>query len=125
MPHVRNFGKDRTYYGLDATSLIIWLLVAPNVKELDITYMSTDKKFQLAKDLDRILQTDPNLKLIFNQIENLTISSSVNDTTKSLENECFFLFSKLFPKVIVPRFSTVRYIPKSGDAYLPEDDRIY
>ncbi len=80
--------------------------MAPNVKELDITYMSTDKQFQLAKDLDRILQTDPNLKLIFNQIEKLTISSSGKRTAKSLEDECFFLFSKLFQKVIVFQFVT-------------------
>ncbi len=102
MPHVQCFGKDCIgYHGLDAISLIIWLLVALNVRELNLTRMSNDNTSQLAKDLDRMLQTDPDLQLVFNRMEKIDILSSYNDTDESLKRQLFLLFSKLFPKAVV------------------------
>jgi hypothetical protein len=56
--------------------------------------MSNDNTSQLAKDLDRMLQTDPDLQLVFNRIEKIDILPSYNDTDESLKR-------KLFPKAVV------------------------
>jgi len=88
-------------HGLDATSLVTWLLVAPNVKELDITYMPNDKKFQMAKDLERMLQMNENLKSVFNRIDKIFIFSSFNKNDDSTKMKLFFLFLELFSEAVI------------------------
>lgn len=59
---------------LDVISLIMWLLVIPNVEELDVNLMSNDDKYQLVKDLDQIAQLDQHVKLVLKHIKRLTMS---------------------------------------------------
>jgi hypothetical protein len=87
--------------GLDAMSLITWLLVAPNIKELNITQMPNENKFQLAKDLERMLQTDQYLKLVFNRIDKIVIFSSYNKSDDPTKMKLFFLFLELFPEAVI------------------------
>jgi hypothetical protein len=87
--------------GLDAMSLIIWLLVTPNVKELNITQMSNDNKFQLVKDLERMLETDQHLKLVLNRIDKIVIFSFYNKSDDPIKMELFFRFMDLFPEAVI------------------------
>ncbi len=82
-------------------SLVTWLLVAPNVKELNISHMPNDVKFQLAKDLERMLQIDQHLKLVFNRIDKIVIFSSYNKSDDPTKMKLFFLFLELFPEAVI------------------------
>lgn len=75
MRHILHFQISLTdCHTLDVISLIIWLLVIPNVEELDVSLMSNDDKYQLVKDLDQIVQLDQHVKLVLKRIKRLTMS---------------------------------------------------
>lgn len=102
MPHVKRLSMvPNGCDGLDAISLVIWLLAAPNVKELDISDMSNDNKFLLANGLERILKTDQHLKIVLNRIERTVLFSPFKKNDDPKKMELFFCFMELFPEAVI------------------------
>ncbi len=70
---------------LDVKTLFIWLLLASNVKVLNVCQGSTSAKIQLANRLQALIEEDTRLKLVMESIDEVHvfyIFDSVNYTTK-------------------------------------------
>lgn len=61
--------KYSTCNGLDAISLVLWLVVAPNVKTLDLQSMKKSDKMKLINELNLLLIENDRINLILDRIE--------------------------------------------------------
>ena len=92
--------------GLDGKTLIMWLQLAPNVKELDLEDVDIDDKMRLANELNELLETDQRVRTTLDQIEKIFrynwYSSLFEDDDTVIEN-MDRAFDKIFPKTICSR----------------------
>jgi hypothetical protein len=89
--------------GLDATTLIIWLLLAPNVRELDLEDLSNTAKMELAQQLNELFEIDERVRLVFDRIERVDLFRSWDKSTTATKLKLFDTSAKIFPKAVVPR----------------------
>ncbi|CAF1591185.1 unnamed protein product [Rotaria magnacalcarata] len=82
--------------GLDAMSLILWLLAVPNVKVLNLESMKNADKVILIKTLDQLLSEDDRVKSILDRIEQVHIWKSRHETQTRSKRNLYQIISKIF-----------------------------
>ncbi|CAF3673115.1 unnamed protein product [Rotaria socialis] len=82
--------------GLDAMSLILWLLVVPNVKVLDLESMENADKVILIKTLDQLLSESDRVKSILDRIEKVHIWKSRHETQTRSKRNLYQIISNIF-----------------------------
>jgi len=90
--------------GLDATSLTIWLRLAPHVTKLNFQGMDNMKRMELVVQLNKLLEMDPRLESVFNRIKRVDVCRRGDLKSPKTKSELFskfydvFVKAKLFPK---------------------------
>ena len=90
--------------GLDAMSLILWLIVAPGVRVLDLESMKNAHKVILIKALDKLLSADDRVKSIFNRIEKIHIWKSRHETQTRSQRNLYQIMSNIFSEANLGNF---------------------
>ncbi|CAF3816699.1 unnamed protein product [Rotaria sp. Silwood1] len=99
LPKVKEFdfytkGDD----GLDAMTLLVWLLLAPNVIRLELAQINKNHLIQFIEQANELYETDERVRPIFGrlvQVYSLPIRLQIDDTTAQY---LFELLRKIFPK---------------------------
>ncbi len=77
--------------------LAVWLLLAPNVRILEIRYLTFNETMEWAIELNDALEMgDQRLKMIFQQIQKITISSTCYNFKVQSKLQMNSLFVKIF-----------------------------
>lgn len=82
-------------------SLVLWLLIAPNIVELHIEKIPVDLKLRLAEELNQICGTDGSVSAVFNRIKDVWIFSPDGKIDEPKKIEIFLLFMKTFPRAAI------------------------
>ena len=101
LPNVTGF-DFMNVKGLNSKTLPVWLLLAPNVRVLELEHTTFVEAIQLAYELSDVLETDcGHLKKIFERIEKIIILVPIC----TVDNESILhlrsLFAKIFSNAIV------------------------
>ncbi|CAF1332928.1 unnamed protein product [Rotaria sordida] len=87
--------------GLDGMTLIIWLLLASNVREFYLPGTNNADKLQLGEELNVLFTIDSRLRTISTRIERVIINWSFDQNDDQTKPEVFDLFAQIFPKAII------------------------
>jgi hypothetical protein len=88
--------------GFGPLTLPVWLLLAPNVKELSLEDLSIDNIMQLAAQLTEGFQMDERAKTLFKLIDNVSISLNNNDRkNEDLKSALRLILVRMFSKVVI------------------------
>ncbi|CAF3670682.1 unnamed protein product [Rotaria sp. Silwood1] len=88
--------------GVKARTLITWLIMSPNVKELSLRLKNNTDRMQLGNELNKLVKTYGGLRLIFDRIETVNVLPAQGECDATLKLDMFFIFSDLFPRAILP-----------------------
>ncbi|CAF2928084.1 unnamed protein product [Rotaria sp. Silwood2] len=97
--HLKTSSSD--WNGLNGMTLVIWLLLASNIRALYLPEMNNADKLQLGEELSALFTIDPRLKTISNRIERVAINWSFDQNGDRTKPEIFDLFAQIFPKAII------------------------
>ncbi|CAF3603964.1 unnamed protein product [Rotaria sp. Silwood1] len=97
--HLKMSSSD--WNGLDGRTLIIWLLLASNIRELYLPGMNNADKLQLGEELSALFMNDQRLRTLSNRIERVVIYWSFDQNDDPMKPKLFDLFAKIFPKAII------------------------
>jgi hypothetical protein len=88
--------------GFGPLTLPVWLLLAPNVKELWLEDLSIDNIMQLVAQLTEGFQMDEHARTIFELIDSVSIFLNNNDrNNEELKSELRLTFARIFSKVVI------------------------
>ena len=80
---------------------MIWLILAPNIEELNLQNMTIDAKVALATELSELLKTDNFVTPpIFNRLPQVKLFHKWHKDDFPTKQKLFLLFSEIFPKAI-------------------------
>ncbi|CAF0992562.1 unnamed protein product [Adineta steineri] len=88
---------------LDAKTLIIWLLLTPNVKVLNLCQGTPATKIQLANRLKLLLEEDKRLKSITDSIEEVQVFYMFDSLSFATKQHICQMYSNIFRKPIIRR----------------------
>ncbi len=96
LPNVARF-KIKHVNGLSPTTLAVWILLAPNVRMLEIEYLTFSEVMEWITQLeDAILMSDQRLKMIFQQIQRIIISSVCYNCHEKSRLKICTILTKIF-----------------------------
>jgi hypothetical protein len=96
LPNITRFNISHTN-GLDSLTLAVWLLLAPNVHMLEIEYLTFSEIMEWITELnDEFMMGDPRLKMIFQQIHQITISTLCYKSDERSKLEIVTILTKIF-----------------------------
>jgi hypothetical protein len=108
--------NSRDLNRLDAMTLTIWFLLAPNVEELDLELLRYDAQMELAEQLNKLGETDERVRTILDRIHKVNLLSVWNVHNTPKEEQLFRTFGKSFPKAVVfPSLFSVKFIQKANE----------
>lgn len=81
--------------------LTVWLLLAPNLRRLDLVNFTIFNKIELAKELSDMLDENDRLKSIFDHIERMIIFETSNKVDEQTKHELLLAFGKVFTKAVI------------------------
>jgi len=92
LPNITRF-KITYINGLSPLTLAVWLLLAPNVRILEIAYMTFSETMEWVTELkDAVVMGNQRLKVVFQRIHKINISSvCYNCNVKSKIKICTIL----------------------------------
>lgn len=103
-----------------AITVIVWLLLAPNVRRLVLREMTINDHMKLVIGLSELLNTYQLLKSICNDVHRVELSYDSTTNNPEIQQLLFLRFSEVFPKAIdflkksiFPIVSKKSYLPKS------------
>ena len=109
-----------TCTGSHGITVIIWLLLAPNVRRLILKEMTINDQMKLATDLGDLLNTYQFLKSICNDVNQVELSYDSATNNPEIQQKLFLHFSEVFQKAtgslkktIFPIVSKISSLPKS------------
>lgn len=79
---------------------MIWLLVAPNIRELILKEMTVDDQVKLAIELSELLKTHEFLRPICDRLGQVTLFYDSDTNDPEIQQKLFLLYSKIFPMAI-------------------------
>ncbi|CAF1463855.1 unnamed protein product, partial [Adineta steineri] len=82
---------------LDSKMLIVWILLASNLKILDISNLTTFNKLELPKELNDMIINEKCLQSSFNRINKLIIFKTSIIICEQTKQELIVAFEKVFP----------------------------
>ncbi|CAF1204138.1 unnamed protein product [Adineta steineri] len=88
---------------LNAKTLIIWLLLTPNVKVLNICQGTPANKIQLANRLKLLLEEDKRLKFITDSIEEVQVFYMFDSLSFATKQHICQMYSNIFRKPVIRR----------------------
>jgi len=88
---------------LDAKTLIIWLLLASNVKVLNVCQGTTSAKILLANRLKALLEEDKRLKSITDSIEEVHVFYMFDSLNYATKQHICQMYSNIFQKPVIRR----------------------
>ena len=88
---------------LDAKTLIIWLLLASNVKVLNICQGTTSAKIQLVNRLKALIEEDKRLKVITDAIEEVQVFYMFDTLNYGTKQHICQMYSNIFKKPVIRR----------------------
>ena len=88
---------------LDPKTLLIWLLLAPNARVLNVCQGSTKAKIQLINRLKALLDTDSRLKAITDSVDEVHVFYMFESSTFALKEHICQMYSTVFRKPIIRR----------------------
>lgn len=81
--------------------LSVWILLAPSLRKLNISNLTTFNKEELAKELSDMINDHERLKPRFNQINELIIFSPNNPVDTKTKNELIMNFQNVFINAVI------------------------
>jgi hypothetical protein len=81
---------------LTGFSLVLWLLIAPNIAELHLEKIPTDLKLKLAIELDQLARTDGSVSAVFSRLTDVWIFSPDGKIDEPKKMDIFFHFLEIF-----------------------------
>jgi hypothetical protein len=100
LPNVKHFivgSKTK----LDSLVLCVWILLAPNLRKLDISKLTVFNKLELAKELNDMIDSDKRLEPNFNHINELIIFSEEDNADTETKNNLLVTFQKVFIRTVI------------------------
>lgn len=88
---------------LDIKTLIIWLLLAPNAKVLNICQESTKAKIQLINRLQVLIEEDKRLKSVTDSIEEVHVFYMFDSVNYATKQHICQMYSNIFRNPIIRR----------------------
>jgi hypothetical protein len=88
------------YDGPHAVTLMIWLLLAPNIRELSLKEITIDDQVKLAIELSELLKTHEFLRPICVRLVQVKLFYDLDTHHREMQQKLFLLFSEIFPKAI-------------------------
>lgn len=88
------------YDGLDAKTLVVWLLLAPNVVRLDLAQLPNNDLIPFIEQLNDLYVMDERVRPIFGRLVHIysfPIQFMISDATRQY---LFDLLLKIFPKAL-------------------------
>jgi hypothetical protein len=102
LPSIKHLKTSSSNWdGLDGMTLIIWLLLTPNVRELYLPTINNAQKLKLGEELNLLFTTESRLRTISERIERVAINWSFDSNDDPTKPEVFNLFAQMFPKAII------------------------
>lgn len=102
LPKVDEFDfHSKGHDGLNAKTLIIWLLLAPNVVQIDLTQLNQNDSIALIDEINQLYETDERVRPIFGRIVrvySLPLQYQVNAST---EQYLFQTLRKIFAEISI------------------------
>jgi hypothetical protein len=96
LPNVTRL-KITSAKGLSPVTLAIWLLLASNVRMLEIEYMTFSETMEWTTELnDALIMGDQRLKMIFQRIRRITISDACCKFYLNLKLQLHSIFANIF-----------------------------
>ncbi len=88
--------------GLSPLTLALWLLLAPNVRMLEIEYLTFSEVMEWITELeDALVMDDQQPKMIFQRIQKITISSVCYNCNEKCRLKICTILSKIFSNAII------------------------
>jgi hypothetical protein len=88
---------------LDAKTLIIWLLLAANVRVLNVCQGTTRAKIQLINRLKALLEEDKRLKSITDSIEEVYVFYMFDSLNYATKQHVCQMYANIFRKPVIRR----------------------
>jgi len=96
LPSVTRF-KITHVNGLSPVTLAVWLLLAPNVRMLEIEYLTFSEIIEWITELnDAVAIGDQRFKMIFQRIQRITISSVCYNCNEKSKLKICTILTKIF-----------------------------
>lgn len=96
LPNVTRF-KIAYVNGLSPVTLGIWLLLAPNVRILEIEYLTLSEVMEWIIELEEAVKMgDQRLKMILQRIQRITLSSTCYNWTERHQRQVNAILSDIF-----------------------------
>lgn len=101
LPNITGF-KITHVNGLSPLTLAIWLLLAPNVRMIEIEYLTLSETMEWVSELeDALKMSDQRLKNILQRIRRITISSACYNWLERNQFQICTALSKIFPTATI------------------------
>ncbi|CAF4853112.1 unnamed protein product [Rotaria socialis] len=86
--------------GPRGVTLMIWLLLAPNIEKLILKEMTIENQLNLAVELSELLTIYPFLRSTCGRLDQVTLFYASYTNVPQIQQKLFILFSAIFPKAI-------------------------
>ncbi|CAF0966992.1 unnamed protein product [Didymodactylos carnosus] len=86
---------------LDSLTLLVWILLCPNLEILNISNLTTFNKIELAKQFNDQLNNDQRLQSILAQIQRLSLIKRSDDFHLITRNQLSMEFAKVFSRALI------------------------
>ncbi|CAF3890111.1 unnamed protein product [Rotaria sordida] len=83
-------------------TLIMWLIISPNVKELSLRLKTIADIMQIGNELTDMVKKDESLRLVFYRIKIVNILPHQGQCDDMLRFDIFLIFADLFPRAFFP-----------------------
>ncbi len=88
---------------LDAKTLIIWLLLASNVRVLNVCQGTISAKIRLVNRLKALLEEDKRLKFIIDSVEEVHVFYMFDSVNYATKQHICQMYSDIFRKPVIRR----------------------
>ncbi|CAF2610886.1 unnamed protein product [Rotaria sp. Silwood2] len=88
--------------GVNAWTLIMWLIISPNVTKLSLRLKNIADIMQIGNELTDLVKTDESLRLVFYRIKTVNILPHQGQCDDMLRFDMFLIFADLFPRAFFP-----------------------
>lgn len=99
LPNVKHFTVSQ--HTLDSLMLCVWILLMPNLQQLDISKLTTFNQKELVNGLKDRIDNDQRLQLNFDHINELIVFSKSHDIDTKTKEKLLKDLRKIFTKAII------------------------